>query len=140
MAQYLMDTDHFTLYESAYPPLLHRLQAVPDGSVAIAAPTVQEALRGRFATLAKVLPPDRVVEGYARLLRTFRALQELLVLPYDADCEREFQRLRGGRLRVGTLDLRIAATALTKGLTVVTRNRRDFGQVPGLVVEDWSAP
>jgi tRNA(fMet)-specific endonuclease VapC len=41
-------------------------------------------------------------------------------------------------LGVGTLDLKIAAMALTNGLTVLTRNRRDFGRVPGMVIEDWS--
>jgi tRNA(fMet)-specific endonuclease VapC len=33
----------------------------------------------------------------------------------------------------------IAATAITHGLTLATLNRRDFRDIPGLTVEDWSA-
>jgi tRNA(fMet)-specific endonuclease VapC len=49
-----------------------------------------------------------------------------------------FQLLVGQKLNVGGMDLRIAAIALENGAAVVSRNLRDFGRVPGLIVEDWS--
>jgi tRNA(fMet)-specific endonuclease VapC len=42
------------------------------------------------------------------------------------------------RVRVATLDLRIASIALCRGLTLLTRNISDFGRVPGLKTEDWT--
>jgi tRNA(fMet)-specific endonuclease VapC len=50
----------------------------------------------------------------------------------------EFQRLRKLGVRIGTMDLRIAAIALTLDATLVTRNGSDFDKVPDLRWEDWT--
>ena len=46
--------------------------------------------------------------------------------------------LAGGGKMIAPNDLWIAATALAHGLTVVTANVREFGRVPGLIVEVWT--
>ena len=42
------------------------------------------------------------------------------------------------KVRIGTMDLRIAATAISNGLILLTRNTVDFERVPGLTLEDWT--
>ena len=50
-----------------------------------------------------------------------------------------YQNLWIQKLRVGTMDLKIAAIALANDATLVTRNTIDFQRVPGLRIEDWTA-
>jgi tRNA(fMet)-specific endonuclease VapC len=84
--------------------------------------------------------PDGKLRGWlAPLTRVLTGVIRLFPLvPFDAASENQFQHMRASRLRLGTLDWKIAAIAMTKGLTVVTPNRSDFGRVPDLVLEDWS--
>jgi len=42
------------------------------------------------------------------------------------------------RLQLATMDARIAAIALSRQLILLTRNLRDFGKVPELMIEDWT--
>lgn len=62
------------------------------------------------------------------------------LLPFGDKSLVEYEALKRQRIRIGTSDLRIAAIALVHGATVLTRNLRDFRQVPGLVAEDWTLP
>jgi tRNA(fMet)-specific endonuclease VapC len=138
MIRYILDTDHVGLHERGHPPLLTRLAAMPPGSIAVRVVTVEEAMRGRLAVLARRSTGEPRVRAYAKFLETVRFFNAIPVVPFDSACEQRFQELRSQRLPVGTRDLSIAATAMVKNATVVTRNRCDFERVPGLLLEDWS--
>jgi tRNA(fMet)-specific endonuclease VapC len=60
------------------------------------------------------------------------------VLEFSAEAEVRFADLKQQRIKIGAQDLKIASIVLVVGGTVVTRNRRDFEKVPGLMIEDWS--
>jgi tRNA(fMet)-specific endonuclease VapC len=59
------------------------------------------------------------------------------VLSYTPHAETLYQQWRQQRLRLPTHDLRIAAICVAHVATLISRNRRDFAQVPGLQVEFW---
>jgi tRNA(fMet)-specific endonuclease VapC len=65
---------------------------------------------------------------------------EAQVLPFDDAAANVFDDMRGRKVRVGAMDLRIASIALSRDMTVLSRNLADFGRVPGLRVEDWTLP
>jgi tRNA(fMet)-specific endonuclease VapC len=71
------------------------------------------------------------------ILKDFTTMQ---VLPFDDAAGSRFETLRQQRVRIGTMDLRIASIALERGHTVLTRNLVDFEKVPGLAAEDWTRP
>ena len=75
-----------------------------------------------------------------------RAALELFIAPLEvADFDRP-ATLAYGRVRavleergnpIGSMDLLIAAHALSLGVKLVTNNVREFARVPGLRVENW---
>lgn len=138
MIRFLLDTDHIALQERAHPALLARLREQEPDGLAVSIVTVQESIRGRMALLGRQPSSARLVEAYRHFHAAVRFFQSINIVAFDLDCAQRVEELRALRLRVGTLDLRIAATALVHGFTLVTRNRQDFGKVPNLTIEDWS--
>jgi tRNA(fMet)-specific endonuclease VapC len=136
MLKYLLDTDHLTLYEHGHALVVARVWLQPAGTVGISVVTVEEALRGRLAALARAASGPARIHNYALLWETTQLLVRFPNVPYDQAAEDEFQRLRS--VRIGTRDRKIVSIALANQLIVVTRNRGHFGLVPGLTIEDWS--
>jgi tRNA(fMet)-specific endonuclease VapC len=115
------------------------LNALPPEEVATTIVSYEEQTRGWLAFLAKARTLDAQIAAYEKLHSHLRTYCRIAVLDFDKTAAREYQLLRNARIRIGTLDMRIAAIALSHGATVLTRNAVDFSLVPGLVVEDWTA-
>ncbi len=101
--------------------------------------TFEEQVRGWTAYLAQKRTMAQQVGAYRRLKNVLNRYLKLTVLEFDEAAAEEFERLQKLRIRIGTMDLKIAAIALTHHATLLTRNSKDFSQVPGLRIEDWSA-
>jgi len=80
---------------------------------------------------------SRQVHAYSRFQHSVETVNKLPILPFDETAAQVFDELRAKRLRVGTMDLKIAAICLAHDATLLTRNVGDFRNVPGLQFENW---
>ncbi len=139
---YLLDTDHLSLLDRGGPEgerIGARLSRLSPDEVATSIVSYEEQMRGWLARIARLRGVDRQLIGYRQLEKMLEFYCQTPVLPFDANALDHFQRLWVARLRIGTMDLKIAAIAMAHDSTLLSRNLGDFGKVPGLRVEDWSA-
>jgi tRNA(fMet)-specific endonuclease VapC len=140
--KYLLDTDHLTVLQrptsADHLILSARMAAHQPDEFVVSVVSFHEQAIGCHALVNRAKKPADVLRGYALLEEVLRAFKAMTVVPFDANAATAFDGLKGLRLRTATMDLRIAATALSRGLTLLTRNRSDFAGVPGLVIEDWT--
>jgi len=130
---YCFDTDTLSAVMRRDPPLalIRRLAQTPPEQQFTTSVTLGELLSGAAR------------RGSATLTHKVRELVigALVVLPFDERAAEVYGPLRAqleseGR-RLDEPDLRIASTALSRGLVVVTGNARHFSLVPDLEVENW---
>ena len=93
-------------------------------------------MRGWLAWINRSDDVHRQVPAYQELLRLFVFFSRWHVVPFDEQAASAYQGLRAQRIRIGTMDLKIAAIALVHGL-LLSANLRDFQQIPNLRVAKW---
>jgi tRNA(fMet)-specific endonuclease VapC len=139
---FLLDTDHLGIIQGRTQPefdrLWARMVAFPRQAFYVSIISFHEQVLGWNSYLSRARDAAGVVRAYAmfeQVLADFAAAQ---VVPFDDAAADQFSSFRAGRVRVATMDLRIAAIAVGRGLMLLSRNLADFRQVPGLRVEDWT--
>lgn len=138
MSVYVLDTDLLTLFEEGHPTVVQRVDAHSPQELAITVLSVEEQLTGWYTKVRQAKGNPKLALAYRGLAKVVRFVSRLQILDYDELAMDRCERLRRAKLKIGKMDLRIAATVLECDGILVTRNRRDFQQVPGLRIEDWS--
>lgn len=137
----LLDTDHLTILAfpegQAHARLLARMRASSDPVFATTIVSAEELLRGRLAAINRQPIPRQQIAPYERLRQLLGFLRPFLLIEFDERAAGEFERLRKAKVRIGSMDLKIACIALVGDSLLLSANLRDFQQVPGLRVENW---
>jgi tRNA(fMet)-specific endonuclease VapC len=137
---YLLDTDHLSILQRKAGPEYLRLATWITQFTALdfacCVVSLHEQLLGAHAFLDQAKNTGGLIRGYELMERLPRDYLTFDLLPFDTPSAAIYDRLLAQNLRIGTMDWRLAAIALSRNLIVLTRNLRDFGRVPGLSVED----
>lgn len=140
--KFLLDTDHISILQKQsgreYTALIARIAQVQRSDLALSIVSFHEQVLGCNTYLAQAKTSADVERGYRMFDRVLSAFAAARVLPFDNNASLVFDSLTARRVRVATMDLRIASIALSTGLTLLTRNSRDFTKVPGLTIDDWT--
>ena len=119
--------------------LLDRLDHLAADDMATSIVSFHEQVQGWLAYLNQARKPDHVVVAYSKLETIWRWFLKMNVLSFTSEAQDRFTELKRQCPRLKAMDLRIASIALTTDSVLLSRNLRDFRQVPGLSVEDWTA-
>lgn len=129
----LLDTDTCIYALKQREPVLTRLLSHSREDVAISVVTEAELRAGAAKSTASA--------KVTRLLENF--LRPVTILPFTSDDAVAYARVRSKLALKGTpigpVDTLIAAHAVSRNLTLVTNNQREFSRVSGLKLENWAA-
>lgn len=136
----ILDTDHVVEFLKGTSPAARRLIDRVDASTEVFATTivtVEEILRGWLGEIRRVPDTRLQITGYRKLREAVATLAVWRLLEWNIATAQRFEDLRKQKIRIGSADLKIGSIALENSATLLTRNARDFSQIPGLRIEDW---
>ena len=131
--KYMLDTN-ICIYAIKNKPatVSQRLQEHSELGLCISTITLAELTHGVYKSIHKEKNMDAL----------FQFLLKIEILPFDMLAAFEYGKvcahLQKQGTPIGPLDTLIAAHALSRSLTIVTNNVREFERVPGLIIENWS--
>ena len=138
MSLWVLDTDHVSLFQQNHPIVSRRIQATNPEKIAVTVITVEEQLYGRLNQIRRANSTDKILSAYSKLNATLEYFKTVNLLKFNQEAYNCYAELVRQKIRIGTQDLRIAACVISNNGVLVTRNRRDFEQIPGLRFEDWT--
>lgn len=141
---FILDTDHLGILQGPRSEecsnILNRIAAVSDSNVYTTIVSFHEIVAGWTKYVKQSNSPQRIVTGYARLEQVLKDFSCSQVLPFNIAASEVFENFKREKIRVATMDLRIASIAVSQQMTIITRNAVDYERIPGLTVQDWTTP
>jgi tRNA(fMet)-specific endonuclease VapC len=143
---WILDTDCLSLFQTGNAQLVNRIDQLPFEQISTTVITAEEQMRGRLNIVRRAENQRKLSGAYGFLRESILFFHRIQVLEFTPEAEIIYWQLKAQKIRPGSRDLKISALAkpllwriaLSLDATVITRNRKDFQQVPNLKFEDWS--
>jgi len=135
------DSDVLGLIGQGILPYLSRMLALPPTDRGVPVVVAEELIRGRLDQVRKAESGKSkltLAQANAFVESTLEGIREFRLLSFTQPAADLVAAWKAARIRVKTMDMRIAATAVVHQATLVTRNARDFRLIPGLNLDVWT--
>ncbi len=132
MIKYMLDTN-ICIYIIKQKPInvINHFSRLPISSLAVSSITLSELEYG-------VMKSSKYGQNQFALSQFVAPLE---ILPYGDDAAQHYGSLRAFLEKqgtpIGSLDMLIAAHALSVNCILVTNNEKEFSRVPHLLIENW---
>jgi tRNA(fMet)-specific endonuclease VapC len=131
--QFMLDTNTCIYIIKRKPPeVIERFKRTEISQIGISSITLSELQYG----VSKSSRPEQNQIALAQFVAP------LEILPFEEEAAQYYGdlrvRLERQRTPISSLDMLIAAHALSISCTLVTNNEKEFGRIPSLKIENWA--
>jgi tRNA(fMet)-specific endonuclease VapC len=130
---YLLDTNIISALQKNNQNVISKIIEVGFDQISICTVVLAECYFGAYKNKVK---SQKLIEYYNN------AFIDVNIYDFDINSSVIFAQIKAGLstkgLVVADLDLQIASIAISNNLILVTNNTKDFINIKGLVLEDWS--
>lgn len=138
---FVFDTNHISVWQrgegAEYERLCAHLETRTGDQIFVCVVSFHEMVNGWNAYSVRKSNSESLVRTYSEFENILRSFSAMQLLSFDRKAAEVFDELNQQKLRVGSMDLRIAAIAIANQMTLLTQNTVDFERIPGLAIEDW---
>jgi tRNA(fMet)-specific endonuclease VapC len=134
MIKYMLDTNTcIYIIKNKPAKVVERFRQTDISQIGISSVTLSELLYG----VSKSSKPEQ------NLIALAQFAAPLEIFPYDDGAAQYYGDLRAGLEKqgtpIGSLDMLIAAHAISLDSVLITNNEKEFARIPNLKIENWTA-
>lgn len=141
--RYQLDNNTFSEILRGNQIVIARFRNIPQTDIFVSAIAVREAIRGVTDVIGanEKQGANSLPGSYSFLILLIESLRQYQIYPYTKEADNLYKSWSGKGSGPGQNDWRIAASAVSAGMILVTADKH-FAKieqfVPELIIEDWS--